>query len=44
MIPKREHKIEVMRMACDLDMNSDLTNFFCSKYWWWDWNCGRKES
>ena len=24
----REDKIEVMRMACDLDVNSDLTNFF----------------
>ena len=26
--PVRENKIEVMRMACDLDVNSDLTNFF----------------
>ena len=26
--PVRENKIEVMRMVCDLDVNSDLTNFF----------------
>ena len=26
--PVRENKIEVMRMACDLDVNSYLTNFF----------------
>ena len=26
--PVRENKIEVTRMACDLDVNSDLTNFF----------------
>ena len=26
--PVRENKTQVMRMTCDLDVNSDLTNFF----------------
>lgn len=26
--PVRKNKIDVMRMECDLDVNSDLTQFF----------------